>query len=32
MHRMPIGPTGTAMDKPTTTPFKKRMMFIDGSS
>jgi hypothetical protein len=32
IHRMPIGPTGTAMDKPTTTPFKKRMTVIEEDS
>jgi hypothetical protein len=32
MHRMPIGPTGTAMDKPTTTPFKKRIKVMEGDS
>ena len=32
MQRIPIGPTGTAMDKPMATPLGEKMMFVDGCS
>jgi hypothetical protein len=31
MQRIPIGPTGAAMEKPMTSPLRKKLMSIAGS-